>query len=444
MDRPVIHALITVRSATLRHRMPTLDDNRQFATDVVRKLAAAGHKSLWAGGCVRDFMLNRTPGDFDVATTARPDQVRKIFGHKRTLAVGANFGVIVVLGPKSVSPVEVATFRTEGPYLDGRRPESVEFCTPEEDAQRRDFTINGMFFDPLKEQVHDFVGGMQDLQAGVLRAIGDPAARFDEDKLRMLRAVRFTATLGFRLDSETAVAVERHAESIKVVSAERIAQELRRMLSHHNRGQAVRLMRDVNLLQQVLPEVMQLWSDQKTAETTLAAVSHLEDAASFESAAATLMHQLVDIGDDHKQRTRTLNEICHRLRLSNDETNRIVWLVHNLREIAGLSSASQARIKRLLCQPGAAELLGVSRAVALSKEESTDDVDFAAKFLASHSEDELKPAPIVTGGTLREWGMTPGPKFKVILDDMYDRQLNGEIHDLAEAKTVFDSVDVGD
>lgn len=420
--------------------MTDLDANRKFAIEVVRKLTDAGHKSLWAGGCVRDFMLNRTPGDFDVATTARPDQVRAIFSHQRTLAVGASFGVIVVLGPGQVSPVEVATFRTEGVYLDGRRPDSVEFCTPEEDARRRDFTINGMFFDPLTEQVHDFVGGMVDLQAGVIRAIGDPAARFDEDKLRMLRAVRFTATLGFRLDEQTALAVTKHAESIKVVSAERIAQELRRMLSHRNRSQAIRLMRDLHLLAEIIPELTAEWSQNPNAERLLAAISHLED-VSFEAAAATLLHGLIQNGAESKQRTGRVNAICKRLRLSNDEIDRIVWIVDNLDQIEGLRGASQARIKRLLSQPGAAELIAVSAAIRLANEHDTGDVDFAKRVLETTSPVELKPPPIVTGATLRSWGLEPGPSFKVILECMYDRQLNGGLRDLSDARAIFDSAD---
>jgi tRNA nucleotidyltransferase/poly(A) polymerase len=157
------------------------DPNRDFALEVVVRLHQAGHRALWAGGCVRDFLLGKVPKDYDVATEARPDEVRKLFGHRRTLAVGASFGVIVVRGPKGVADVEVATFRTEGPYLDGRRPESVRFATPEEDAKRRDFTINGMFFDPVNQQVYDYVGGEHDLGAGIVRAIGDPHDRVRED-----------------------------------------------------------------------------------------------------------------------------------------------------------------------------------------------------------------------------------------------------------------------
>ena len=219
--------------------MAAISDQHPFALEIVLQLRAAGHIALFAGGCVRDSLLGREAKDYDIATTARPEQVRKLFGHRRTLAVGASFGVIMVLAPQGGGQVEVATFRTEGPYLDGRRPESVAFCTPEEDARRRDFTINGMFFDPVEQRVLDFVSGEQDLNAKIVRAIGNPHERFREDKLRMLRAVRFTATLGFSLDPETADAIRAMASELIVVSSERIAQELKKMLLDPHRRRAI-------------------------------------------------------------------------------------------------------------------------------------------------------------------------------------------------------------
>ena len=234
---------------------------REFAEQVVRQLTDAGFTALWAGGCVRDLLVGREPKDYNVATNARPEQVRDVFGKRRTLSVGESFGVIVVLGPRSAGQVEVATFRTDGCYIDGRRPESVVFSSPEEDAQRRDFTINGMFYDPLKKQVLDFVGGEKDLAAGVLRAIGDPHARMEEDKLRMLRAVRFAATFEFDLDDATADAVRSMADQISVVSGERFAQELRRMQVDRHRARAIELCHKVDLLVRVLPELEPVTQD---------------------------------------------------------------------------------------------------------------------------------------------------------------------------------------
>ena len=228
---------------------------REFAVEVVRQLRAAGHTALFAGGCVRDLLLGRPAKDYDVATTATPDQVRRLFGHKRTLPVGASFGVIIVLGPREAGHVEVATFRTEGPYQDGRRPSSVAFCTPEEDARRRDFTINGMFYDPMETRVLDFVGGEADLSSRVVRAIGDPHERVREDKLRMLRAVRFAATLDFALDPTTAEAIREMAGQLIIVSAERIAQELKKMLVDRHRRRAIELSESTELLPIILPEL---------------------------------------------------------------------------------------------------------------------------------------------------------------------------------------------
>ena len=236
--------------------MSTSDPKRDFAVEVVRRLHEAGFRALWAGGCVRDFLRGRVPKDYDVATDARPDAVRGSFGRRRTLAVGASFGVIVVVGTKQSGNVEVATFRTEGPYGDGRRPDHVDFSTPEKDAQRRDFTINGMFYDPIAEQVHDYVGGEADLAAGVIRAIGKPADRMSEDKLRLLRAVRFAATMEFRTRSEdgrsgAGCRPTRFASS----SAERITQELRKMLVDPHRRRAMELAQELGLLAEIVPEL---------------------------------------------------------------------------------------------------------------------------------------------------------------------------------------------
>ena len=206
---------------------------RQFALEVVSRLRAAGYQAFWAGGCVRDELLGRIPVDYDVATSAKPDEVRGVFGRRRTLAIGAAFGVITVLGPRDqadgglreAGQIEVATFRTDAAYTDGRHPAGVTFSSPEEDAQRRDFTINGLFLDPVTGEVHDYVGGREDLKAGVVRAIGVPAMRFGEDHLRMLRAVRFAAGFAFALDGETRAAIEKMTHLVTTVSPERIAAE---------------------------------------------------------------------------------------------------------------------------------------------------------------------------------------------------------------------------
>src|SRR5438477_159707 len=232
---------------------------REFAVEVVRRLRAAGYQALWAGGCVRDELLGLVPKDYDVATDARPEDVRRLF--PRTVAVGMSFGVIEVLGPRaraSTAPlrVQVATFRSDVSYSDGRHPDEVVFSSAREDALRRDFTINGMFFDPLKGELLDYVGGQADLQARVLRAIGDPAVRFTEDKLRLLRAVRIATRFGLTIDPATAAAVQAMAGQITVVSAERIAEELRRLLCDPRRAHGMNLLFDLGLVAPILPELL--------------------------------------------------------------------------------------------------------------------------------------------------------------------------------------------
>ena len=212
---------------------------RQWALEIVNQLQQAGYQTLWAGGCVRDALLDIKPKDYDVATAATPDEVQQLFGVKKTLSIGKSFGVITVIGTKSSGHIEVATFRRDGEYSDGRRPDSVQFTDAKEDAMRRDFTINGMFYDPIAEKVIDFVGGESDLERKLIRAIGDADQRIEEDRLRMLRGVRFAATYGFEIEAATMAAIQKRAADIDSVSPERIGTELRRMLAH--RGKALSL-----------------------------------------------------------------------------------------------------------------------------------------------------------------------------------------------------------
>src|SRR5262245_62164424 len=266
---------------------------REFALDVVRKLRQAGFTALWAGGCVRDELLGLVPADYDVATNAEPKHLRPLFKHRNE--IGAHFGVVQVIGPRGDTgewlTIEVATFRLDGPYGDGgRRPDWVKFCTPEEDAKRRDFTINGMFFDPVKNELIDFVGGRADLDAKILRAIGDPAARFTEDKLRILRGVRMASRFELTVDPDTLAAARRMAREIAVVSAERIAEELRKLLVHPNRTRGVRLLCDFALVEPIFPELAALGSE--AWEKAVRVVEGLPREASFPLALAAVLHAL--------------------------------------------------------------------------------------------------------------------------------------------------------
>lgn len=405
---------------------------RDFAVDVVRQLTQAGYLAYWAGGCVRDLLRGEEPNDFDVATSATPDQVRQVFGTRRTLAVGESFGVIIVLGPKgSGHQIEVATFRREKDYKDGRRPETVEFCSPEEDARRRDFTINGMFYDPLTGTVHDFVGGQADLRQRLVRAIGNPRDRMDEDKLRLLRAVRFATVLDFQLDTATAEAVSQMASQVIIVSAERIAQELRRMLTHPHRARAARLCADFNLLDVIMPEVREYTlrhSEQRwqQIQDLLAKLGNVP----FEVAMAALLRD-VPAAADRRERSAaqhgTVLSVCRRLKLSNEETDIICWLTARRGAFDDLASRPMADAKRLAVHPQFFELLRLERTAALIEGKSTAPFQWMETFLESTPPECINPPELLNGKDLLRLGYSQGPKFKIWLNAIREAQLNGDI-----------------
>lgn len=410
----------------------SIECTRDFATRVVRRLRDAGFTAYWAGGCVRDLLLNQTPKDFDVATDARPEAVQEVFGHKYSRAVGAAFGVILIRGPRDSGDVEVATFRSEGPYLDGRRPEHVVFCTPEEDAQRRDFTINGMFFDPLNQQVLDFVGGQEDLRNRVVRAIGNPQERFKEDKLRLLRAIRFTAALDFQLDPATADAIRLMSAQVSVVSAERIAQEWRRMLTHPRRAAAVEWARRTDLLSRIFPETAPMLFEntvesQELWKQSAEAVDSLNQPR-FEVALSTWL------ADVPEYDATSAEQLCRRLKLSNDELDRIVWLRSNRDALVGARSFPLAKLKRLLAHPYFLDLLSqtCARLIAQKKVQELMDVEFSEHFWRSTPKDQIDPPLLVTGDDLIRSGLKPGKHFKYLLDQVRDAQLDGKIASLSE------------
>lgn len=409
--------------------------NRRFAQSVAETLRHAGYQALFAGGCVRDILLRRTPKDFDVATDAKPEHVRSLFGQHRTLPVGASFGVIVVIPTKSerdngINPVEVATFRTEGPYLDGRRPSEVMFATAEEDAKRRDFTINGMFIDPISETVLDFVGGRTDLSARVVRAIGDPRERMTEDKLRLLRAIRFTATLDFRLDEATARAVEEMASQLIVVSAERISQELRRMLTDGHRRKAVELCERGRLLEVMFPELTAVIHNRNDWETTLDALGAL-DQPSFELALTVLLQ-----GVAVREGTSAVDDICRRLKLSNAERERVIWLLSHQADLQDIENRPLWFLKRLGANDAASELVALVASITATRRENNTSVRFFQRFLAETPHEELNPAPLISGDELIRLGYRPGPRFKEVLEEIRNQQLDGKISGQNEALEV--------
>jgi tRNA nucleotidyltransferase/poly(A) polymerase len=407
---------------------------RQFAVVVVERLRKAGYESLWAGGCVRDQLLNKTPKDYDVATSATPAQVRDLFGQRRTHAVGASFGVITVLGPKPAGQIEVATFRRDAGYSDGRHPDSVTFSSAEEDAQRRDFTINGLFFDPLAGQTIDYVGGVEDLQRRVIRAIGDPYQRFAEDKLRMLRAVRFAATFDFALDEPTLVAITKQAHELVIVSAERVAAEMARMLVHENRAKAVELLLDSSLIDVILPEgkVLDPESDEPpnvqrgdVGRRTLAVLSALVQPA-FGTALAALLRELP------AHNAPLAKVIGERWRLAREDSDLAGWLLAHEKLALAAHTSPWPRVQRMLICPQAVELVKYLRAVESVTLGVTPAAEFCASKLALPS-DVLNPPPLITGDDLKQLGIKPGPQFKVILDAVRDGQLEERIKTRDEA-----------
>jgi poly(A) polymerase len=386
---------------------------REFAVDVVRRLQDAGYRALWAGGCVRDELLGLEPQDYDVASDATPEQVKTLF--RRCVEVGAAFGVIEVLGPRGPDgewlKVQVATFRNDGNYSDGRRPDSVTFSSPEEDARRRDFTVNGIFFDPIANQVIDYVGGQDDLRAKVLRAIGDPVARFTEDKLRVLRAVRMAARFELVIDPATRAAAKAMAPQIRAVSAERIAEELRKIFSHRNRVRGAELLADFDLLKPILPEVDRVDS---------AVLAALPTNASFALAFAAF---LLPVGRS------VAGAIARRLKLSNDEKDRIEWLVANRAGLRNASNLKPSARHSYLTHPGTSDLLALIRA-----EGRFEDAEFCTHLLRTTPREVLDPPPLLTGDDLVRLGWKPGPKFKTALDEIRRRQLDGELMSRADAE----------
>jgi poly(A) polymerase len=397
---------------------------REFARSVVERLRSHGYEALWAGGCVRDHLLGLEPHDYDVATNARPPQVQKLF--RRTIAVGAQFGVIEVLGPEPQLQVQVATFRSDGAYTDGRHPDAVTFGTAEADALRRDFTINGMFFDPLEEKVIDYVGGKSDLEAKVLRAIGDPVERFTEDKLRLLRAIRFASRFQLRIDPSTETAIGAMAAQITVVSAERITDEMRKMLTHPTRREAMLLVNRLGLLRPILPDL-------HTEQATFAALSHLPAETGFSLALAVLLLELAGEIIGHLQQRKWRQAFAEKWRLSNQELEELSWLLNHHADLRDAPSLPLAKLKPLLAHTGIEDLLALHQAQALSEGRSLTAVEFCRERLRTWSAEELNPLPLVTGDDLKATGLPPGPKFKEILNILRDAQLNGEISTRAQA-----------
>ncbi|HYF47900.1 MAG TPA: CCA tRNA nucleotidyltransferase [Planctomycetota bacterium] len=426
----------------------------EFATSVVRKLVDARHRAVFAGGCVRDMLLGTEPKDYDVATSAKPEEVMKLF--RRTIPVGVAFGVVRVLD-KGEHPlaVEVATFRGESGYADGRHPTEVHFTNEIEDVKRRDFTVNGLLFDPLKDEVLDYVGGREDLSRKLLRAIGDPAQRFAEDHLRMLRAVRFAAQLGFEIEPATFAAVKANVANIHSISAERVRDELNRMLSGPNPRRAFELLKSSGLLREILPEVDAMAGVQQPPQFhpegdvwthTLMLLGQLSNAP-LSVALGALFHDVgkpptftvtdrIRFNEHEKVGAELTQTIMRRLKYANEEIERVVALVKGHMMFKDTEHMRPSTLKKFLRQPHFEDHLALHKLDCMASHGSLDAYEFCRARLGQESEETLRPPPLITGQDLIALGLQPGPKFKQILQEVEDRQLEGALTD-KEAALAF-------
>ncbi len=421
------------------------------ARGIVQRLHDAGHIALYAGGCVRDRLMGVEPHDYDIATAARPEQVQALF--RRTVAVGAHFGVIVVLDGSY--EFQVATFRHDGQYLDGRHPTTVSFSTPEQDAERRDFTINGLFFDPLTDRLIDYVGGQRDLDARVLRAIGNPADRIREDRLRMLRAVRFATTLGFDLDGATWRAVCENARHIHEVSAERIREELMKILLSPRRARGFDLLDESGLLRAILPEIEALKGCEQPPQFhpegdvfkhTRIMVDLLPAQVSGALVLSVLFHDIGKPGtfttdpdgrirfNGHDRLGAAMTErVMLRLRFSRAEIDATVEAVANHMVFKDVQQMRVAKLKRFLARPHMDDELELHRVDCTSSHGLLDNYEFLKAQREEFASEPLIPPPLITGRDLIALGMKPSPRFAEILEAVEIRQLENTLTTREEA-----------
>jgi putative nucleotidyltransferase with HDIG domain len=419
---------------------------------IAARLRDHGYTAYFAGGCVRDRLLGRVPKDFDIATDAPASLVQQLF--PRTIPVGVQFGVILVV--EDEQPIEVATFRADAIYIDGRHPSSVRFSSPEDDARRRDFTINGMFIDPVTDAVIDYVGGQSDLRARIIRAIGDPAARISEDRLRMLRAVRFAARLGFTIEPETLLAIQGAAPGIIDIAWERIGDEVVRILTDSTAGSARRgfeLLDQTDLLPPILPEVAALHGVEQSPDYhpegdvfvhTLGLLAQLEQPAET-LALGALLHDVAKPRCFQRTEKRITFyghcelgaemavEICQRLRRSRETWERVAFLVRDHLRLLHAPEMRLSTLKRFLAADGIEELLELARLDALASNQDLTYYNFCRQKLAELGAEAIKPPPLLRGRDLMALGFLPGPQFTEILAAVAEAQLDGTLQTREQA-----------
>ncbi len=424
-----------------------MSDREQLALHIVHRLVESGFRAVFAGGCVRDRILGIEPKDYDIATDARPKVVLRMFD--RTVAVGEKFGVIgVVLGEGK--PIEVATFRADAEYTDGRRPSSVRFGAIEEDAIRRDFTVNGMFYDPIADRLIDLVGGMRDLRAGIIRAIGNPYDRFDEDHLRILRAARFASRLNFTIDPATWAAMKRAAPTIVGIAAERIGEEIVMMMTEGAAARAMDLMMDSGLMQILLPEVVLMRGcaqpenfhpEGDVYTHTRIGVAMLPAECTETVAFGILLHDIAKpkcravVGNNNKVTFYGHTEhgavmaatMLARLKRSRAVQERVAYLVKNHLKLCMAPRMRPSTLKRMLAEDGFDELMEVAFMDAMASSSYLGFWHFCRHAMTTMTAAEIRPPRLIGGEDLKRLGFTPGPRFKEILKDVEDHQLDGAL-----------------
>lgn len=440
--------------------------SREWAEKICTTLRAHGHQAYFVGGCVRDLELRLEPADYDVCTDARPERVQELF--PRSIAVGAKFGVILVLENEGAKAgdvagnatqqnpmqVEVATFRSDAGYSDGRHPDQVIYSkTPQEDVQRRDFTINGLLMDPATGEVLDYVGGRADLRAGIVRAIGDPRLRFTEDKLRMLRAVRFAARFGFQIEPGTMAAIQSLAPQITQVSYERIRDELTKLLTEGAARRGFELLNKTGLLAAVLPDIARMKGVEQPAQFhpegdvwvhTLMLLEKLRPNCSPTLAWGVLLHDVgkpptfspasgpgtrIRFNGHEEVGARMAEDICRTLRFSNEETEQVESLVANHMRFKDVPKMRTATLKRFVRLPRFDEHMELHRLDCLASHGGLDSYTFVQRFLLETPVEKVYPPKLVTGDDLKGMGLVPGPQFKEILTAVEEAQLEGKLQD---------------
>ena len=425
-----------------------------LANSICDALRRHGHEALLVGGCVRDLLLKREPADYDVTTDATPERVLQLFPD--SIGVGAQFGVVLVL--RDAGKVEVATFRSDVGYSDGRHPDRVLYSkTPQEDVARRDFTINGLLMRHDTGEVLDYVGGQDDLHARLVRAIGDPERRFTEDKLRMLRAVRFAARFGYTIEPATFAAIQEHAREIHVVSPERIREELTKLLTEGAARSGFELLNDSGLLEALLPEISAMKDVPQPPEYhpegdvwihTRLMLAGLPAGVSPTLAWGVLLH---DVGkpptfrpasitgdrirfDGHAEvGVKMATAICHRLRFSNDDTQQILALVANHMKFKDVAQMRKSTLKRFVRLPGFSEHLELHRLDCLSSHGRLEAFQLLKNFLAETPAEQFSPPRLLTGVDLQDMGYVPGPDFQRMLTALEDAQLEGQLQTKEQA-----------